>query len=266
MVQLLRLLEIREKRAFCFNQPYDISPIIGIILVITGLVKSPRIKHLKLSLAIVCFLSGSSAFAQTNANSSGLPGDNFDLYGALELFKKAGSSENFEKALNSGANDVNHLDLDADGKTDYVRVVDREDTAHTLVLQIAVSASEIQEVAVIETEKAGKNNTHMQIVGNEELYGKNYIIESETEAEIVIAENTGSHIAVGESDDDDVYATSDKSGYTYIDLETIEPVVTKIGNGIGYFMVDIMGPVLKDALHAMFKSMIEEAIPILKTD
>lgn len=230
---------------------------------VIDLVKSPRIKNLKLSLAIVC-LSGSTAFAQTNADSSGLPGNNFDLYGALELFKKADTPENFEKAINSGSNEVNNLDLDGDGKTDYVRVVDREDTAHTLVLQVAVSASETQEVAVIETEKAGMNKIHMQIVGNEELYGKNHIIESE--AEVVTAENTGSDMAVGESDDDDVYATSDKSGYTYIDLQTIEPVATKIGQGIVYFTVDIMGPILKDAFCAMFKSMIEEAIPILKTD
>lgn len=182
------------------------------------------------------------------------------------MFKKAGTPENLEKAINATDSDVNNLDLDGDGKTDYVRVVDREDSAHTLVLQVTISASETQEVAVIEAEKAGMDKMHVRIVGDEALYGKNYIIESEAEAEIVTAENTGSDMAVGESDDDDVYATSDKSGYTYIDLQTIEPVATKIGHGIVYFTVDIMGPILKDALCAMFKSMIEEAIPILKTD
>lgn len=224
------------------------------------------IKNLKLTPAIVCFLLGFNAFAQTKTSSLGLPGDNFDLYGALELFQKADTPENFEKAINANANEVNNLDLDGDGETDYVRVVvKKENNVHTLVLQVAVSASEIQDIAVIEVEKTGHENTHVRIVGDEALYGKNAITESEDKTEVVAAEKTVSGTEYDESDDD-VYATSDKSGYTYIDLQTIEPVATKIGHGVGYFMVDIMGPILKDALHDMFKSMIEEAIPFLKTD
>ncbi len=209
---------------------------------------------------------GSNAFAQTKTDSLGLPGDNFDLYGALELFKKADTPENFEKAINSNGNEVNKLDLDGDGKADYVRVVDKKDSdIHTLVLQVAVSASEIQNVAVIEVEKTGNDRTHVQIVGDEALYGKNYRIESEDETEILTAEKTVTDTGSAESDDD-VYSTSDKSGSTAIDLQVIEPVVTKIGYGVGYFMVDIMGPVVKDILHNMLKSLIEEAIPVLKTE
>lgn len=78
------------------------------------------IKDLKLTSAIVCFWLGSNTFAQTNIKSLGLPGDNFDLYGALELFKKTDTPENFEKAINSDGNEVNKLDLDGDGKADYV--------------------------------------------------------------------------------------------------------------------------------------------------
>ena len=33
------------------------------------------------------------------ADSTGLPGDNFSLEGAIELFKQAGSPEEFEKLL-----------------------------------------------------------------------------------------------------------------------------------------------------------------------
>lgn len=208
---------------------------------------------------------GSNAFAQTKPDSLGLPGDNFDLYGALELFKKADTPENFEKAINSNGNEVNKLDLDGDGKADYVRVDKKDSDIHTLVLQVAVSASEIQNVAVIKVEKTGNDKTHVQIVGDEALYGKNYIIESEDETEILTAEKTVTDTGSEESDDD-VYSTSDKSGSTAIDLQVIEPVVTKIGYGVGYFMVDIMGPVVKDILHNMLKSLIEEAIPVLKTE
>lgn len=232
------------------------------------MVKTYFIKTLRITSAIVCFLLGSNAFAQTEINSPGLPGANFDLYGALELFKKTDTPENFEKAINDSDNKVNNLDLNGDGKADYVRVVDKKDSdVHTLVLQVTLSASEIQNVAVIEVKKTGNDETHARIVGDEELYGKNDIIEWEDKTETVTAGNTVTDTGSGSREsDDDVYAISDKSGYTYIDLQTIEPVVTKIGYGIGYFMVDIMGPVLKDALHAMFKSMIEEAIPILKTE
>lgn len=123
-------------------------------------------------------LSASLAVSQTKKDSLGLPGDNFDLYGALELFKKAENPEAFEKAINSNDNEVNNLDLDADGKVDYVKVVDKTSgDAHSLVLQVAVSKTEIQDVAVIEIEKKGDKKAHVQIVGDEELYGKDYIVE-----------------------------------------------------------------------------------------
>lgn len=204
---------------------------------------------------------GSNAFAQTKTNSLGLPGDNFDLYGALELFKKADTPENFEKAINSNDNEINSLDLDGDGKVDYVKVTDKKDgDVRSLVLQVTVSASEIQNVAVIEVEKTGKDKMHVQIVGNEELYGKNYIIESEDETEIVTAEKTVTDTGSGESDDD-VYSASDKSGCTSLDLQVIEPVITKVA----YHVVQIVGPIVKDLLHNMLKAIIEEAIPVLKT-
>lgn len=204
---------------------------------------------------------GSNAFAQTKTNSPGLPGDNFDLYGALELFKKADTPENFENAINSTDNGVNHLDLDGDDKADYVRVVAKKDSdVHTLALQVAVSASEMQNIAVIEVEKTGNDKTHVRMVGDEELYGKNYIIESEDEMEIVTAERTVNDTGSEESDDD-VYATSDKSGSTSMDFSVIEPVVTKVA----YFMVEeIIVPVAKDFLHNMGKSIIDGIILALK--
>ena len=87
------------------------------------------------------------------ADSTGLPGDNFSLQGALGLLKQSKTLEEFEKKLNTKDNSVNNLDLDGNGKTDYIRVVDLEkDNAHALVLQVAVSKTEKQDVAVIEIE------------------------------------------------------------------------------------------------------------------
>jgi hypothetical protein len=112
------------------------------------------------------------------ADSLGLPGDNLDLYGVLDLFKKSENPEEFEKALNSSETKLNNLDLNGDGEIDYIRVIDRTDKdAHALVLQIPVNEDEAQDVAVIEIEKKDDGTAHVQIVGDEELYGKNYIIE-----------------------------------------------------------------------------------------
>lgn len=113
---------------------------------------------------------------------TGLPGDNFSLQGALDLFKRAGSPEEFEKLLNAGSNDVNNLDLDGDGEVDYIRVVDKMDGhAHAIILQVPISASESQDIAVIEIEKTGNERAIAQIVGDEDIYGEPLIVEPVTE-------------------------------------------------------------------------------------
>lgn len=118
------------------------------------------------------------ARAQSGVDSTGLPGDNFSLQGALEMFQKASSPEDFEKMLNTRDNNVNNLDLNEDGETDYVRVIDKVDhDNHALVLQVAVSATENQDVAVIELEKTGDETASVQIVGDEDLYGEEVIVE-----------------------------------------------------------------------------------------
>lgn len=113
-----------------------------------------------------------------SADSTGLPGDNFSLEAAIELFKKSDSPEEFEKKLNAPENDVNNLDLNEDGEIDYIRVVDNMDgDAHALVLQAVVNEKESQDVAVIEIEKQGNENAILQIVGDEDLYGAQKIAE-----------------------------------------------------------------------------------------
>ena len=112
------------------------------------------------------------------ADSTGLPGDHFSLEGALELFKKATSPEDFEKLLNAEGNNVNNLDLNEDGETDYIRVVDNMDgDVHAVVLQVPVSATESQDVAVIEIEKQGADQAILQIVGDEDIFGEQLIVE-----------------------------------------------------------------------------------------
>ena len=126
---------------------------------------------------LAVFFAANTATAQ-DAESTGLPGDNFSLEGALELFKKADSPEAFEKLLNSEDNHVNNLDLNDDNEIDYVRVVDNMDgDVHAIVLQVTVSEDESQDIAVIEIEKTGKDEAILQILGDEDVFGDETIVE-----------------------------------------------------------------------------------------
>jgi hypothetical protein len=132
-------------------------------------------------LTLICFRVFSN---NIEADSLGLPGDHLDLYGVLEIFKKSKNPEDFEKALNSEDNGVNNLDLNEDGEVDYIRVLDRnEDNVHVLVLQTPINENESQDIAVIEVEKTAEETAHIQIIGDEELYGKDYIIEPADESD-----------------------------------------------------------------------------------
>ncbi|MCC7303173.1 MAG: hypothetical protein IT233_11070 [Bacteroidia bacterium] len=140
-----------------------------------------------LSLAFAGFSQNSdqSTVLPDPADSTGLPGDHFSLEGALEMFKKASSLEDFEKKLNDPANNVNNLDLNNDGKVDYVRVIDKmQDKIHAIVLQVPVNEKENQDIAVIEIEKDGDASASLQIVGDEELYGDSVFVEPVEEDEL----------------------------------------------------------------------------------
>lgn len=129
---------------------------------------------------LIVFTSCSFIIAQETSgiDSTGLPGDNFSLQGALELFKNASSPEDFEKKLNTENNYVNNLDLNEDGEIDYIHVINKSsDDAHAFVLQIAVSETENQDIAVIELEKTGKESAVIQILGDEDIYGLETIVE-----------------------------------------------------------------------------------------
>lgn len=131
------------------------------------------------------FLPLTSSAQNTETDSTGFAGDHFNLKDALSLFEKAESLEAFEKALNQEEHHVNNLDLNEDGAIDYIRVVDHmEDDVHAIVLQVPLSANESQDIAVIEIEKTGAEEAQLQIIGMEEVYGSQTIIEPyEMEAE-----------------------------------------------------------------------------------
>lgn len=131
-------------------------------------------------LAMAMSLLSQPVFSQTGNDTAslGLPGDNLDLYAVLNLFQKSKTIEEFEKTLNEQKTAINNLDLDLDKKVDFIKVVTKQkDSSFTFILQVAVSETETQDVAVILLDKDKNQKVTLQIVGDEELYGKDYVIE-----------------------------------------------------------------------------------------
>ncbi len=116
-------------------------------------------------------------FAQEN-DIPEFTGDNFSLEGALAMFKKSNSLEDFEKMLNQEDNAINNLDLNNDGNIDYINVDDiKENDMHVIVLSTFLNETEKQDIATINIEKTGKEEATLQIEGDEELYAANTIVE-----------------------------------------------------------------------------------------
>src|SRR6188472_3321290 len=124
--------------------------------------------------AAMCLLS-LQGFSQDKAQPKedttallGLPGDNLDLYAVLELFKKSKTIEAFEKSLNDEKTGINNLDLNLDKKVDFIKVTTKKDgDAFTFILQVDVTKSETQDVALILVNKDKKDKISIQMVGDE---------------------------------------------------------------------------------------------------
>lgn len=141
-------------------------------------------KSIGIFMLIVFNFISSVAFSQKEeeVEALGLPGDNLNLYAVLDVFQKSKTLEDFEKAINDKVENINNLDLNDDKNIDYIKVVsEKEGDANTIILQVAISASENQDIAVIEVSKDKSGNITVQIIGDEELYGKDYIVEPSNE-------------------------------------------------------------------------------------
>ena len=141
-------------------------------------------------LVAICLL-GSPVFSQQGTQEAdektlGLPGDNLDLYAVLNLFQKSKTIEDFEKSLNLEKTGINNLDLNLDEKVDFIKVTTKQDGKNfTFILQDDVSETEVQDVAVIMVSKDEKGKVSLQIIGDEDLYGKNYVVEPKPAAAAV---------------------------------------------------------------------------------
>jgi hypothetical protein len=131
------------------------------------------------TILVALFAAGATIKAQNNVPEKlGLPGDNLNLYAVMKLFQDSKTLEEFEKNLNDPNSNINNLDLNGDNLVDYIKVIDNVNgDVHNIVLQDAVSPRENQDVAVITVQRFQNGQVQIQLTGDEQLYGKDYIIE-----------------------------------------------------------------------------------------
>jgi hypothetical protein len=141
----------------------------------------------------VLFGSGSALIAQDRQEGYlGLPGDNLNLYAVMKLFQESQTLEDFERDLNDEKTNINNLDLNNDNRVDYIKVMDNIDgNVHNIVLQVAVGPKENQDVAVVTVQRFNNGEVQIQLTGDEELYGRDYIIEPRIDDSLAETPNPG---------------------------------------------------------------------------
>jgi hypothetical protein len=108
----------------------------------------------------------------------GLPGDNLNLYAVLDIFQNSITIEEFERKLNVRDSNVNNLDLNNDNFVDYISVTSyNQGHFHSIVLRVSVNTNQFQDVAVIEVSKNSEGSIVVQVIGDEALYGRGYVVE-----------------------------------------------------------------------------------------
>ena len=134
------------------------------------------------SLFAVLLISSAAMFADetvtVNATSADIS-SNLDLKAVAKLFAQSANLEEFETLLNNPDSAYSNLDLNGDGEIDYLRVVETGEGNQRLIILQAILAKDIyQDVASIYVERdEATNNVSVQVVGDEYIYGKNYVIE-----------------------------------------------------------------------------------------
>ena len=140
-----------------------------------------RVLFLLLAIGFSLMLPISSYADETvtvTATSSDIS-ENLDLKTVATLFGQAKDLEQFEQMLNNPDSAFSNLDLNGDGEVDYLRVIETADNNRHLVVVQAVLAKDIyQDVASIFVEKDNTTQSvTIQVIGDEYIYGTNYIIE-----------------------------------------------------------------------------------------
>jgi hypothetical protein len=104
--------------------------------------------------------------------------DGLDLAALAELVKEVKSAKHLEKEINREGG-INNLDLNADGKVDFIKVTEfgNKNDAYGFSLTVEPKDGEEQEIATIQIVK-GEEKAEIQVRGNEQVYGHNHYYRS----------------------------------------------------------------------------------------
>ncbi len=103
---------------------------------------------------------------------------NLDLRAVADVFANSKNLADFEKRINWYGSRINNLDLNDDGRVDYLRVLElKEGYTHVILLQAVLGTNLYQDVASILIERHQNKQLYLQVIGDSYIYGSRYIIE-----------------------------------------------------------------------------------------
>jgi len=105
-------------------------------------------------------------------------GEDFDLNAVMSVMENAEDLADLEKKINDSEYQINNLDLNKDDEIDIVKVVELDEKeTRVLVLRAVIGENDYQDVATIEIEKHSDTEISLQVIGDPDLYGADYILE-----------------------------------------------------------------------------------------
>jgi hypothetical protein len=131
-------------------------------------------KRILISAAFALALAGCNPPQQNNVSIQSSAPAGFDVNKLADLVKTSTNPQVLEKAINDPANNINNLDLDKDGKVDYVTV--KEPAQNQLEVDDDANGGQSTKIASINITPNNANNTaDLSIQGNPDYVGDNYM-------------------------------------------------------------------------------------------
>jgi len=109
--------------------------------------------------------------ATVTVNDEGGKDAGLDLQALGELVKKSSNPADLEKSLNQPGS-INNLDLDSDGKVDFVKVTElgKDDNTRALKFTDIQSNGDSSDIAEVDINKGTNNQASMDVVGSPAVY------------------------------------------------------------------------------------------------
>lgn len=106
-------------------------------------------------------------------SSAGDLSEGLDLNALGEVFQSSTDLQHFEQQINNPELYLNNLDINGDGKVDFLRVLEEEtDYGRLITIQAIVGENTFTDVAYIDIQRDNSGKYQVQIRGEEALYGE----------------------------------------------------------------------------------------------